>query len=292
MFTKNLAMLTPIKINLALHVIGQTNYNYLLLDSLVIFSQQGDELKITTNIQNEFYVTGSYAWQLQNEQDNLITKARDLLRNYALSQNKKIYSIKIELIKNLPVASGLGGGSGDAATTLILLNEIWNLNLKESVLLDLAKLLGADVPCCVHYLLHKTALYMSGIGEIIDPVNIAEPLIMLVVNNLEKTSTKEVCSNITNKHNSPIDRCYNFSNSKELINFLLTTRNDLLHSALKITPSIAEVLNILKRYASFSVMSGSGASCVGIFKTKNEATTALDFIRRNYPNWFISLISS
>ena len=150
-----LAMLTPIKINLALHIIGQTDYNYLLLDSLVVFSLSGDEIIIKPSMQDNFTISGVYAFQLQEDSNNLVTQARDLLRSYASIIGRNCHFINIELRKNLPVASGLGGGSGDAASALILLNKIWNLKLSQNTLLDLAKELGADVPCCVYYILNK-----------------------------------------------------------------------------------------------------------------------------------------
>lgn len=285
------SMFTPIKVNLTLHIIGQTDYNYLLLDSFVVFSQTGDEVIITPSEQDNFTVNGPYSFQLQEENNNLVTQTRDLLRDMAKLIGKSSPFINIKLIKNLPVASGLGGGSGDAATTLILLDKIWNLNLPQNILLDLAKQLGADVPCCVYYLLNKTSLYMGGIGEIIEPINNLPKIYIVIVNSLEKTSTKEVCKNVQKKNNPPINRCYNFNNLEQFIAFLKQNRNDFLSSAINISPSIKLSLQELKKTALFSTMSGSGASCIGIFKKLSEAQETAKNIQERNPNWFVKATS-
>lgn len=286
-----LAMLTPIKINLALHIIGQTDYNYLLLDSLVVFSLSGDEIIIKPSMQDNFTISGVYAFQLQEDSNNLVTQARDLLRSYASIIGRNCHFINIELRKNLPVASGLGGGSGDAASALILLNKIWNLKLSQNTLLDLAKELGADVPCCVYYILNKKSLYMGGIGEIIEPINNLQKLHIVIINSLEKTSTKEVCKNVQNKYNLPINRCYDFNHLEHFITFLKQNRNDFLSSAINISPSIKLSLKQLETTALFSTMSGSGASCVGIFKNLLEAQESAKNIQKQNPSWFVKVTS-
>lgn len=283
-------IISPIKINLALHITGKTINNYHLLDSLVIFSQDGDELNIKQANEDSFVVNGIYDWQLKNEQNNLVIKALDLLKNYADQVQKKYDTIQIELTKKLPVASGLGGGSGDAASTLILLNKIWKLNLTEFELLNLASKLGADVPACLYYLSNKKALYMSGIGDIIEPIKTLPSLHLVIINNLTKTSTKLVFSKIKNIKNTPINRYYDFINLGEFIKFLEQTSNDLLNAAIEINPSIANMLSLLKKDAIFTTMSGSGASCIGIFETNDQAQKIALDISSQYPKWFVKSI--
>lgn len=289
--TKQNTLYTPIKINLALHVIGLLENNYHELESLVVFSLCGDKISIEEAKEDAFHITGSFATQLNNENSNLILKARDKLRNFATSQNANCVPVAINLQKELPVASGLGGGSGDAAVTLILLNNLWNLKLTEAKLFKLAAELSADVPACLHYLLHKKALYMSGLGDKLAIIEHMPNFFLLLVNDLEPLSTKSIFDNLNNKNNKNLDKQYQFATLSDLLNYLTQTRNDLYPSAIKFKPNIVEIhKKVEETGAIFTTMSGSGATIVGVFETQYQANLAAISIRKSFPTWFIKLI--
>ncbi len=159
----------PAKINLALHVVGQRADGHHLLESLVTFADRGDRIGLTPSEQDRFTLSGPFAAELSttgDDQDgNLVLKARDLLRQALASQGVDTGPVHIHLEKNLPIASGIGGGSADAAATLRGLLDLWKTGIEPALLAALALKLGADVPMC----LDGRSLIASGIGEEITP---------------------------------------------------------------------------------------------------------------------------
>lgn len=159
----SLSRVAPAKINLCLHVTGQRPDGYHLLESLVVFTQFGDRLTVSPSSEDVFTITGPHATGLPVGPENLVLRARDLLRE----ETGHVEPVAIKLEKNLPAASGMGGGSSDAASTLILLNALWKLGLEQDRLARIALKLGADVPMC----LSETPLIARGIGEDITPLS-------------------------------------------------------------------------------------------------------------------------
>ncbi|MEH6548136.1 MAG: 4-(cytidine 5'-diphospho)-2-C-methyl-D-erythritol kinase, partial [Sneathiella sp.] len=245
----------------------------------------GDELIVRESTELALSVSGPFSSDIGDISDNLVLKAAHKLRQHTGCT----LGAEIELVKNLPVASGIGGGSADAATALNLLVRLWKCKLSEDVLLDIGLSLGADVPAC---LLEKP-LFMSGIGEKIQEVEKFPDLNMLLINSNSKVSTPEVFRNLTISNETPIFEKSDFSIANRLISSLKVCRNDLEPAALNILPDISQVLSVLTAQAGCDLarMSGSGATCFGLFKSRAAADVAASTIAHEFPEWWVKAMS-
>jgi 4-diphosphocytidyl-2-C-methyl-D-erythritol kinase len=270
----------PAKINLALHVTGQRSDGYHLLDMLVTFTRHGDRLEFRSAGSDEFVISGRFAGALDNScDDNLVLKARDLLRDVITHEGGSAPAVRIHLQKNLPIASGIGGGSADAAATLRGLMRLWNASLPNATIEAIAIRLGADVPMC----LASRPLVARGIGEQITPVDDMPAFAMVLVNPLKGISTPEVFRGLTNKDNPPLD----MTPRSTWLEALGSMRNDLEPVARDLLPEITEISAMLKMQgASFVRMSGSGATCYGIFDTLAAAKDAAAALHSKRPDWY------
>lgn len=278
----------PAKINLALHVTGQRADGYHLLESLVVFAKVGDWLTIEPDSEDRLTFSGPFGVSLQADHDtNLVLKARDTMRRIARLKDLPCPPVSFHLEKNLPLSSGVGGGSADAAATLICLNELWRLELTAGELATLGLSLGADVPMC----LFGKPLVASGIGETITPVQGLPELSLVLVNPGAGVSTPAIFKMLVNKDNQELAQLSSAiaESSTKFIEYLKTTRNDLQVPASVLCPQIAEVLDTLNNAgALFSRMSGSGATCFGIFENQESARLAASTIASNTKNWWVA----
>lgn len=279
----------PAKVNLFLHVTGKRDDGYHLLESLVCFTASGDVLsgekrnddKITLSI------TGPMASGLSSEKtdDNLVMRAARLLQEtYAPDCGADLI-----LDKRLPIASGIGGGSADAAAALRLLIDMWQIDIAPKSLSDLALSLGADVPVCLH---GKTCL-MTGIGENITELPDLPDVPIVLINPGKAVSTPEIFKARADEGFSPVgawktDRT--FTSAASLADALSECGNDLTLPASGILPEICDVLNALAREEGclMARMSGSGATCFGIYDTSEQADRAAHAIAIRNPEWWIS----
>ncbi|NRG18101.1 4-(cytidine 5'-diphospho)-2-C-methyl-D-erythritol kinase [Rhizobiales bacterium] len=272
------------KVNLALHVAGQRGDGYHLLDSLVVFPDIGDVVSISRD-GSGLTVAGPYEHALpcSGRGDNLVMKAARLLAEAA---GRDSGEISLTLEKILPVASGIGGGSADAAAALRLLRRVWALDISDSALLQLALKLGADVPMC----LLSVPARVSGIGEIIDPVRTMPACGIVLVNPGVEVPTPEVFQALRRRDNQPLPDvpAAGFQEFDDLIGWLHGTRNDLAEAAMDVAPGIAEVLSMLDAQGevAFARMSGSGATCFALTwdVAKAEALSARIAVSR--PHWW------
>lgn len=273
-----LAELAPAKINLALHVTGQRADGYHLLDSLVVFAELGDRITVTASNEDRFFVDGPFAGDVPRDGGNLVLRARDALRTAFPAHTTQPVSISLE--KNLPVASGIGGGSSDAAATLRALKQLWRIPTDAAALAKLALPLGADLPMC----LAGRPLLARGIGEQLEPVTYFPALHLVLVNPGVAVETPRVFRALTSRDNpalAPLD------SADTVLDWLAATRNDLEPAATSIEPSITEALSALRwSGAAFARMSGSGATCFGIFDSATAASRAAEAISGEHPNWF------
>lgn len=275
------------KINLYLHVTGKREDGYHLLDSLVVFPEVGDDLTLTSAENNQenlvkLMINGPFSGNLQHEalEDNLIIRAAHLLAAYA---DRPLAPVSLLLSKNLPVASGIGGGSSDAAATLRLLMAYWNIQLEETVLVELALKLGADVPVC----LHPVSQQMQGIGEKLTK-NIELPEFgMILVNHGEAVSTKEIFQNRQTVFSEKMTFGKKFDNFDLFINKLMLANNDLQEAACKVNPKIINVLKAIEAlpFCRLARMSGSGATCFGLFETAEQAVQAAETLSAHHEWW-------
>lgn len=270
------------KINLALHVTGQRDDGYHLLDSIVVFSQFGDQIAIKKPHHPhgpvEVALYGECAAGLPSGMENLATSAAMLLRDTAIRQGYEVGPVLIELTKNLPVASGIGGGSSDAAATLLGLQEFWNTEVD---LLPIAQSLGSDVSMC----LQAIPLRAQGTGNQISHLEGVTSFPMVLVNPGIEVSTPSVFNGLTNKNHTAIsdDEIKRMPSIAELSEL----RNDLAPSAIELAPQIQTVLNILSdTQPLLARMSGSGATCFGLYNTIEEAEVASAAIRSERPEWW------
>ncbi|MDI3338179.1 4-(cytidine 5'-diphospho)-2-C-methyl-D-erythritol kinase [Defluviimonas aestuarii] len=266
----------PAKVNLALHVTGQRADGYHLLDSLVVFARVGDEVRAAQDETLRLHIVGSEAAGLSAGEDNLVLRAA---RVFSSDRGAAIM-----LAKNLPVASGIGGGSADAAATLQALARLWDMPLPS---MDAAIALGADVPVCLN---GPTPQRMRGIGEQLDPFRgLPGPLAMVLVNPREAVSTPEVFKALSRKDNPPLEEVNDgFGTIAGFVTWLKRQRNDLEAPAIAKVPVIGEVLRALSEDGCLIArMSGSGATCFGLYDSQDAALGAARRLRQTYPGWWI-----
>ncbi|ESY12009.1 4-(cytidine 5'-diphospho)-2-C-methyl-D-erythritol kinase [Mesorhizobium sp. M0615] len=279
--------LAPAKINLALHVTGRRADGYHLLESLVVFTRFGDRVEIEPADADRFSVSGRYATSVPIDDSNLVVKAREALRRQAGQQSTPPVAIRLE--KNLPVASGVGGGSSDAAAVLQGLVRTWGLDIGEAELSRIGLTLGADVPMC----LAAKPLVARGVGDELSLVPDFPALALVLVNPGVAVSTPDVFNALEKRDNEglpPLPRAFDFHSVR---NWLEITRNDLESAAQAIQPPIGRAVSLLNRAGSgFSRMSGSGATCFGLFETGNVAKRAAAEIRSREPEWFVAATRS
>lgn len=268
------------KINLALHVTGQRDDGYHLLDMLVTFARHGDRLEFTPADRDSFEISGRFGAALGDAgADNLVIRARDRLRDAALQAGADAPPVHIHLQKNLPIASGIGGGSADAAATLRGLSRLWEVSLPTAVLDAIALSLGADVPMC----LHSTPLIARGIGEMIEPVADLPHFAMVLANPLKGVSTPEVFRRLATKSNPPLST----GRAAHWLDAIRLMRNDLEPPARAMLPDIGEISAMLNEQGADLVrMSGSGATCFGLFQSSALAQAAAASLHKQRPDWY------
>lgn len=273
----------PGKINLALHVVGRREDNYHLLETLTVFTRFGDRITIEPADEDSVSTSGPFASQMpREEEDNLVVTARDRLR--AAFPLADCPPVAIRLQKNMPVASGLGGGSSDAAATLLALARHWDLAASRRDLARLGPALGADVPMCVA----GKPLVASGIGDHIEMIDNFPELSLVLANPGVAVPTRSVFSALKAYENPGLPALPAELDLAGLVDWLGRTRNDLEPTARSIAPEIDDALHDLSMAGALvSRMSGSGATCFGLFETDRQAQAAARHIARERPSWFV-----
>jgi 4-diphosphocytidyl-2-C-methyl-D-erythritol kinase len=266
------------KINLHLHVVGRRPDGYHLLDSLVVFAGIGDRLTVSPADRLTLSVIGPFAAGLQAEADNLVLRAARALAAHAGIPATGA----LVLEKNLPVASGIGGGSADAAAALRLLGRFWGV--EAGAFGQLAAGLGADVPVCVA----GVPALMSGIGEVLAPAPALPGIGIVLVNPGVAVSTPAVFRARSAAFSDPARfPTSGWRDADSLIAALHATHNDLEPPARRLTPVIGDVLDMLTATAGclLARMSGSGATCFGLFPDPEAAQAAAGTIVRD--GWWV-----
>ena len=268
----------PAKINLALAVVGQRADGYHLLDSLVTFTAFGDRLGLSPAEEDCFTLSGRFGAALAADGDNLVTRARDRLRAALAAHGQAGPPAHIHLEKNLPIASGIGGGSADAAAALRGLLALWQAELPKAAVDAIAVSLGADVPMC----LAGRPLIARGIGEDITPVSMPA-LAVVIANPLVGVSTPAVFKALASKHNPPLT----LEPGADWLSIIAGLRNDLEPPARQLCPQIGEIAASLAATDARVVrMSGSGATCFSLYPKPEAAEAAAAMLSRKHPHWF------
>lgn len=254
-----LTRLAPAKLNLFLHITGRRADGYHELQTLFQLLDYGDELSFNPlpNGELSLHAEGPTASAMPMD-DNLILQAAELLRQEA--QDPKL-GAAISIGKRLPAGAGLGGGSSDAAATLLALNELWQLDLSEAQLCELGVKLGADVPV----FLRGRSAWAEGVGEILTPVELPDAF-FLVVTPPCFVSTKEVFSQENLTRNSPAIKMADFLAGR--------SRNDCEAVTRALYPAVAEALDWLDQFTE-ARMTGTGASVFARCESRAEAEQLL-----------------
>ena len=281
-------MLAPAKINLHLHITGRAENGYHLLDSLVAFTSLSDELHIQSSDTFKLNISGNT--ELSSacaEDDNLISRVTHLLaKNLGIAPN-----VTIDLIKNIPLAGGLGGGSADAAATLHLLKNHWNIKSND-MLETVASALGSDIVAC----LHNKPVIMRGTGNTILNAPQMPKLYGLLANPNVPCSTPDVYKKYAQggqTFSSDITFPEKFNSAIELCSFLKQyTRNDLTDAAIAVAPHIKPVLDALNHLPNclLSRLSGSGATCFALFENAEHAQTGRAQMKKDYPYLWVEIV--
>jgi 4-diphosphocytidyl-2-C-methyl-D-erythritol kinase len=275
---KTLRVLAPAKINLFLHVGEKRPDGYHELESLVAFADYGDRLVLESAAQTTLALKGPFAGALGATPDNLVLRA---LRALGSRQ------ARIVLEKNLPLASGLGGGSADAAAALRGVNLLHHLGLDEARLCAIAAELGSDVPACV---LSRT-LWMTGRGEHVAAVAPLPSFALVLANPGTAVPTSAIFAALNARSGvgkmappkTPITSVW------ELVEYLGDAGNDLEAPACSLVPAIDSVLEALGHEPGcvLAQMCGSGATCFGLFQDGPWAEGAAERLAMDHPDWWV-----
>jgi 4-diphosphocytidyl-2-C-methyl-D-erythritol kinase len=275
----------PAKVNLSLMVLGRRADGYHALDSLVTFAAAGDRLTLTPGKLLSLRVRGATAEQAGPIEDNLVVKAANALA-------REIPGLRLgrfTLDKRLPVAAGLGGGSSDAAAALRLLARANRLPLDDARLRRVARRTGADVPVC----LDPRPRRMRGIGDVLSAPLAIPPLAAVLVNPGVAVPTKDVFAILGLKPGRGVRRAARARplprGWDDLIEALAGERNDLEPPAITLQPVIATVLASLRKQPGCGLarMSGSGATCFGVFASARAAAAAARDLSERRPRWWV-----
>lgn len=275
----------PAKINLTLRVLGRRSDGYHLLQSLVAFAEITDVVEAWPADSWALEITGPFGAALQGEPDNLVLRAA---RGLATLANIDTPRARLRLTKNLPVASGIGGGSADAAATLRALMTLWGIAPDNRELEALALSLGADVPVC----LAGRPAVMSGIGDVLKPLAGLPDLWVLLVNPGIEMPTGPVFEALGLRPGQEVSSGGNeqmqFTDSAALISYLEKHPNELQAPAIGLQPKLQAVIDTLAAYPGCALarMSGSGSTCFGLFDDEIRLNEANAEIASARPEWW------
>lgn len=277
-----LRLTAPAKVNLTLHVTGQRAGGYHDLDSLVVFAGLGDLLTARPATDLSLQVTGPFALGVPNDGRNLVLQAAAALQE----KHKVRLGAALNLDKALPHAAGLGSGSSDAATALRLLAKLWDV--PEPAPDDpILAALGADVPACYA---GPLPIRMQGIGDRITPVETLPDFAMVLVNPKVEVPTARVFETMAARNNPPMDEVPEGLDFDGFCEWLSRQRNDMTEAARAIAPEIGRALDTLRRQplVKCAMMSGSGATCIGIVKDVDQARRAARAVQVSEMGWWVA----
>ncbi len=266
----------PAKINLALHVLGRMDNGYHALDTLFAFVDVGDLVRAEADSRLSMSIEGPFSAGLETK-DNLVLRAAEALE----SASGCTKGARLNLTKNLPVASGLGGGSADAAATLRLLNRFWGTGLSEAELEALAAPLGADVAACVRSQLTRG----TGVGDILQPIvrKSMNGMPVLLINPMVGVSTPLVFGQWDRQSRGEL-------HGEDPMDMARSGRNDLQQPAIALCPQIGDILALRFDPApEIFRMSGSGASCFALFNDVLAAQAAYRRAKEEFPEYWAAL---
>lgn len=285
-----LTVIAPAKVNLYLHVTGRRDDGYHLLDSLLVFADVADQITLHPASQFSFAIEGPYA-KAFTAQDRDETPASRNLAVRAAHAGARFFNRRLDmrmtLTKNLPLSSGMGGGSADAAAVVWGLIRYWGLNVPPlSALMPLLLSLGADVPVC--YLCHSA--HVGGIGETLTPCDLPEYAAVLV-NPRQSCPTPEIFGQYKAQglaFRAPV-ALPGLHDRHDMLAFLRQQGNDLQAVAAGRLPVIETVIESLQATPGVDLvrMSGSGATVFALYPDYDCAEDAASLIQQQHPDWWV-----
>ena len=281
MIKRKYVFFSPSKLNLFLEILSKRDDGYHNLNSLMCFSNIGDKIEIKESRYFILKIQGDFAKKLCNYDENIILKAVKTLEFFLKIKIK----LEIILTKNLPIASGLAGGSSNAATVIKGVLNFLKLKVKKKLLNNILVSLGADVPFCFY---GKTSI-VEGFGNNIKPVFPIPSQYVLLVNPLIEVSTKKIFKKLKKftkiKTNYPTKEI----KKEKFLDLLLKSKNDLEEIVKTEYPEVKAILDTFKNktYSDFYRMSGSGATCFGFFNKKDYMEKAKSIFENQNNNYWI-----
>jgi len=274
--------IAPAKINLTLHVTGQRDDGYHLLDSLVAFADAGDQISAKSANDMTLTVTGPFAAGVPTDDSNLIMRAAHTLRRV----RGVIEGAHISVEKHLPHAAGIGGGSADAAATLKILADLWKVAPLDPDAPEVLGL-GADVPVCMK---GPAPTRMSGIGETLQAVTHLPDCAVVLVNPKVAVPTQKVFAGLASKTNPPMEALPDTLDFDSFAEWLAAQRNDLQDPAIAVAPQVQTAIDKLSRVpaVAYAGMSGSGATCFGLVRNMADARHAARVIQVAEMGWWVT----
>lgn len=272
----------PAKINLTLHVTGQRSDGYHLLDSLVAFAGVYDEITATIAPDLQINVSGPFAVGVPTNETNLMLRAAAALRS---ARGVKL-GAHLTLEKNLPHAAGIGSGSSDAAVTLTMLAELWDVEPLSARAPEVVAL-GADVPVCLDA---PNPTRMEGIGELLTAWPALPDCALVLVNPMVAVPTGAVFAGLKTKKNAGMGGLPNAMDFDGFSAWLSRQRNDLEGPARSIAPEVDAALNALGRMPKVvhAGMSGSGATCYGLVRSIGDARQVARTLQVSNMGWWVA----
>ncbi len=277
-----IAVDAPAKLNLYLHVLGRRDDGYHELDSLVVFAAVGDRISVSPAADLTLQIDGPFGGGLEPDERNLVLRAARALMDATGMAN----GAAITLTKNLPVASGIGGGSADAAATIKALVRLWGIHPATHDLSGLALSLGADVPVC----LYGRPAFMGGAGEVLTPAPDLPAAALVMVNPGVGVSTPAVFAARQGDFNNPAQFDDDVVGVPQLTDLLAARTNDLMDPAVSLVPAIKDATAALDGADGclLARMSGSGATCFGLFSNDADAEAAAEAIQIAHGDWWVT----
>jgi len=281
----NIKIKSYCKINLSLKVLKKLNSGYHNIISLITFCDLHDVISISRirNLKDKISFSGKFKKGI-NKQSNTITKVLNLLRSIKLLENQ---AFKINIRKNIPHGSGLGGGSSNAANLLNYFNSKMKLKLSKNKIKKLAGQIGFDVPIN----LEKKNTFLTGKKDEILRLNQRFKFNLLIVYPNLISSTKKIYARNRKINSSQPQSCFYIKNNKKLISLLKNENNDLEKTVIKIYPKVKKIIDYIKSQKGcyFSRITGSGSACIGIFSTMKNAIYAQKLIKLKYPEYWCAV---
>lgn len=281
-----ISVFAPAKINLFLHVLDQRADGLHNIQSLIVFCDVGDVVTVRAADDLTLTVAGPYAEAIGP--NNIVMRAAQTLRDARAGGHDaraQLSGAAIHLTKALPVAAGIGGGSSDAAATIKALCALWGFNIATGLVARIAAGLGADVPACMA----TRPVLVGGVGDQITAGPVLPPLSIVLINPGAPVSTADTYDGWVRKAPRVVKQGLpSFFESGDLIAWLKGQCNDLTAPAIDLAPEIEQVLSFLQQRPNclLARMSGSGATCFGLFDDQSSASDTATEAMRAYPRWW------